>query len=152
MSLQDQLQSDLTAAMKARDKRRTSALRMVVAAMKNAAVEDGRGPQGLLPDDVVERILTKEVKSRREAAESFREQGREEKAAEEEADAEIYAEYLPEPLDDEELIGIVESTIEEVGAEGPQDMGQVMGAVMPKVGNRADGQRVSALVKSRLMD
>ncbi len=151
MSLQDQIQSDLTAAMKARDKRRISALRMIVAAMKNAAVEDGRGPQGQLPDEVVERILAKEVKNRREAADAFRERGREDKAAEEEADADVYAEYLPEPLSDDELITIVEETIDEVGAEGPQDMGQVMGAVMPKVGNRADGQRVSALVKSRLM-
>lgn len=152
MSLQEQIQSDLTAAMKSRDKRRTSALRMIVAAMRNAAVEDGRSPQGQLPDEVVERILTKEAKNRREAAEAFRERGRDDDAAEEEADAEIYAEYLPEPLDDDELIAIVEETIAEVGAEGPQDMGQVMGAVMPKVGNRAGGQRVSALVKSRLMD
>lgn len=152
MSLQDEIQSELTTAMKARDRERVSALRMIVAEMKNAAVEKGAGPQGELSDDEVQRILTRATKQRREAAQSFRDAGREEQAAQEEAQAEVYAQYLPEPLSDDELIAIIEATIEDVGAEGPGDMGAVMGAVMPKVGNRADGQRVSAAVKSRLMD
>lgn len=152
MSLQDEIQSELTSAMKARERERVSALRMIVAEMKNAAVEKGAGPQGELSDDEVQRILTRATKQRREAAQSFRDAGREEQAAQEEAQAEVYAEYLPEPLSDDELVAIIEATIEDVGAEGPADMGAVMGAVMPKVGNRADGQRVSAAVKSRLMD
>lgn len=152
MSLQDRIQADVTAAMKARDKARLSALRMVLAEMKNAAVEAGRGPQGNLPDEVVERILSREVKRRREAADSFREAGRDEKAASEEAEAEIYATYLPEPLDDDELLDLIETAIADLEAEGPGDMGQVMGRVMGEVGNRAEGQRVSAMVKSRLMD
>lgn len=151
MTLQEQIQSDMTAAMKARDKPRLSALRMVVAEMKNTAVDNDLGPQGELPDDAVERILAKETKRRREAAEAYRDAGREEKAAAEEAEAEVYATYLPEPLDDDELLEIVQRGIDEVGAEGPQDMGQVMGTVMSEVGNRADGQRVSAMVKSRLL-
>lgn len=152
MSLQEQIQRDLTAAMKERDRARLSALRMIVAEMKNAAVEKGGGPQGELGDDEVERILQRELKRRREAATSYREAGRDEQAASEEADAEVYASYLPEQLGDDELIEIITSAIDEVGAEGPQDMGQVMGKVMPEVGNRADGKRVSAAVKSRLMN
>lgn len=151
MSLQERIQSDLTTAMKERDRARTSALRMIVAEMKNAAVEKGQGPQGDLGDDEVERILQRELKRRREAAGSYREAGRPEQAASEDADAEVYASYLPEPLGDDELIAIIESAIDEVGAEGPQDMGQVMGRVMSEVGSGADGKRVSAAVKSRLM-
>ena len=152
MSLQQRIQSDLTAAMKARDKSRTSALRMIVAEMKNEAVEQGRGPQGELGDDVVERILTREVKRRRDAAASYRDAGRDEQAASEESDAEVYAEYLPEQLGDDELLAIISGAIEETGASSPQDMGKVMKVVMGEVGNRAEGQRVSAAVKSRLMD
>jgi uncharacterized protein len=152
LSLQQRIQADLTTAMKERDRDTVSALRMIVAEMKNAAVEKGLGPQGELADDEVERILTREVKRRREAAASFRDAGRDERVAAEEADAELYARYLPEPLDDDELLAIIADAIAEVGAEGPQDMGKVMGVVMPKVGSRAAGQRVSAAVKSRLMD
>ncbi len=151
MSLQERIQSDLTSAMKQRDRERVAALRMVVAEMKNAAVEKGEGPQGRLSDDEVERILTRATKQRREAAESFRDAGRQEQAEQEEAQAAVYAEYLPEPLSDDELLAVIEETIEQVGADGPQDMGRVMGAVMGKVGSRADGQRVSAAVKSRLI-
>ncbi|MGH3441678.1 MAG: GatB/YqeY domain-containing protein [Nitriliruptorales bacterium] len=152
MSLQQQIQADLTAAMKARDRERTSALRMIVAEMKNEAVAQGLGPQGELPDEAVERILTRETKRRREAADSFRDAGREDRAASEESDAEVYASYLPEQLGDDELLELIDAAITEVGPEGPGDMGKVMGAVMGHVGNRADGKRVSAAVKSRLMD
>lgn len=150
MSLQQRIQSDLTEAMKARDSRRVSALRMVLAAMKNAAIEQGKGPQGQLEDDSVEAILASEVKKRREAAEAFRDAGREEQAAGEEAEVDVYAAYLPEPLSDEELESIVEGAIAEVGATSPREMGQVMKTVMTQVGNRAEGGRVSALVKDKL--
>jgi uncharacterized protein YqeY len=152
VSLQERIQSDLTAAMKARDRQQVGALRMLVAAMRNAAVEAGRGPQGRLPDEVVERLVAKEIKSRREAAAAYREAGRDDRAAAEEADVEVYARYLPEQLDDDELVAIVEDAIARVGADGPAQMGQVMKEVMPRVGNRAGGARVSALVKSRLLD
>lgn len=152
MSLQQQIQSDLTAAMKQRDRERTGALRMVIAEMKNAAVEKGLGPGGELSDDEVERILQREVKRRQDAATSFRDADREDRAAEEDAQAEVYAAYLPEPLSDDELIEIVERAIAETGANGPKEMGQVMNQVMSAVSGRADGRRVSALVKSRLMD
>ncbi|GGI05110.1 GatB/YqeY domain-containing protein [Egicoccus halophilus] len=150
MSLHDQIETDLREAMKARDKARTSALRMAVAALKNRAVADGHSPQGRCDDDTVQQVLGSEVKRRREAATAFRDAGREESAQTEEAEAEIYAAYLPQQLGDEELAGIVDATVAELGATGPQQMGQVMKAVMPKVQGRADGTRVSALVKQRL--
>lgn len=152
MSLQQRIQADLTAAMKERDRDTVGALRMIVAEMKNAAVDKGLGPQGELSDDEVERILTREVKRRREAAASFRDAGRDERVASEEADAELYSRYLPEQLDDDELLDLIDAAIAEVGAAGPRDMGRVMGRVMEEVGSRAEGQRVSAAVKSRLMD
>lgn len=150
MSLQQQISDDLKASMKARDRARTGALRMLLAALKNAAVAEGKGPQGELSDDAVVKLVQTEVKRRREAAAAYREGGREEQAAAEEAEAEVYAAYLPEQLGDDELAAIVDETIAEVGASGPQDMGQVMKAVMPKVQGRADGSRVSAVVKERL--
>lgn len=150
MTVQDRIQTDLREAMKAGDKDRVSALRMVLAAIKNRAVEEGRGAGGDLDDQIVHELLQTEVKRRREAADAFRGAGREEQAAREEAEAELYATYLPEPLSDEELRGLVDQAIEEVGAEGPDDMGQVMGTLMPRVGARADGSRVAEVVRAHL--
>jgi uncharacterized protein YqeY len=150
VSLYDTIETDLRAAMKARDKARTSALRMAIAALKNRAVAEGMGPQGRLDDEVVQQVLAAETKRRREAATAFRDAGRTESADAEDAEAEVYAAYLPQQLGDDELAGIVDETIADLGAEGPQQMGQVMKAVMPKVQGRADGSRVSAMVKQRL--
>ena len=150
MSLQQQISDDLKASMKARDKARTGALRMLLASLKNAAVAEGKGPQGELDDDAVVRLVQTEVKRRREAAAAFRDGGRDEQAAAEEAEAAVYEAYLPAQLGDDELAAIVDDTIAEVGASGPQDMGQVMKAVMPRVTGQADGSRVSGVVKARL--
>jgi uncharacterized protein len=150
VSLHDQIEADLHAAMKARDKQRTSALRMVVAALKNRAIADGLGPQGRLDDAIVQQVLTTEVKRRREAASAFAAGGRAESAAAERAEAELYGAYLPAQLDDEELDAIVTAVIDRLGAEGPQAMGQVMQATMAEVAGRAEGARVSSLVKQRL--
>lgn len=150
MSLQRRIQSDLTAAMKARDRERTSALRLVLAELKNAAVAAGVGPQGELPDPEVERLLAREAKRREESAAAFREADREDRAAAEEREAELYRTYLPEDLSDDELLAIVDDAIASTGAEGPRDVGPVMKEVMPRVGTRAAGQRVSAMVHSRL--
>ena len=151
MSLHDQIETDLRTAMKARDKPRTSALRMVVAALKNRAVSDGLSPQGRLDDEVIQKVLTTEVKRRREAAAAFRDAGREEAAVSEEAEAAIYEAYLPAQLDDAELTAVIDRVIADTGADSPREMGQVMKAVMAEVGTQADGSRVSALVKSRLV-
>jgi uncharacterized protein len=150
MSLQRRIEDDLHAAMKARDKATTSALRMVVAALKNRAVADGLGPQGELDDAVVQQVLTTEVKRRKEAAKAFAEGGRDEAAASELTEAALYEGYLPAQLDDDELTAIVDRVVTELGAEGPKAMGQVMKAAMAEVAGRADGGRVSALVKQRL--
>ncbi len=150
MSLQQQINDDLRAAMKARDKARTGALRMLLASLKNAAVAEGSGPQGELSDESVVKLVQTETKRRREAAAAFRDAGREEQAAAEEAEAAVYEAYLPAQLSDDELAAIVDEAIAEVGAAGPQDMGQVMKTAMPRVGGQADGSRVSAMVKARL--
>ena len=150
MSLHDRIEADLRESMKARDKPRTSALRMAVAALKNRAVSDGLGPQARLDDDVVQQVLTTELKRRREAATAFRDAGRLESAEAEEAEARVYSAYLPEQLGDDELATIVDTTIVDLGAEGPKQMGQVMKHVMAKVQGRGDGRRVSAVVKQRL--
>jgi len=150
MSLQQQVNDDLKASMKARDKARTGALRMLLASLKNAAVAEGKGPQGELADDAVVRLVQTEVKRRREAAAAFRDAGRDEQAASEEAEAAVYEAYLPAQLSDDELAAVVDDAIAETRAGGPQDMGQVMKAVMPRVAGQADGSRVSAMVKARL--
>lgn len=150
MSLQRRIEDDLHTAMKARDKAATSALRMIVAALKNRAVADGLGPQGELDDAIVQQVLTTEVKRRREAAKAFADGGRDQAAAGELAEAALYEAYLPAQLDDDELGTIIDRVITEVDAEGPKAMGQVMKATMAEVAGRADGGRVSALVKQRL--
>lgn len=149
-TLHDRIESDLREAMKARDKARTSALRMVVAALKNRATADGLSPQGRLDDEVVEKVLTTEVKRRKEAAEAYADAGRTEQADAERAEAAIYEAYLPEQLSDEELTAVVDEVIAELGASGPQDLGKVMKTAMGRLQGRADGGRVSAAAKSRL--
>lgn len=150
MSLHDRIETDLREAMKARDKPRTSALRMAVAALKNRATADGLSPQGRLDDEVVQKVLASETKRRKEAAAAYREAGRDASADAEEAEVAVYEQYLPEQLSDDELAAIVDRAIAQVGAEGPQQMGQVMKVAMGEVAGRADGSRVSALVKQRL--
>jgi uncharacterized protein len=149
-ALHDQVEQDLREAMKARDKARTSALRMVIAALKNTAVADGLGPQGRLPDETVQKVLGTEVKRRKEAAAAFEEAGRQEQAEAERAEAAVYEGYLPAQLSDDEIAAVVDRVIDEVGASGPQDMGRVMKAAMAATQGRADGGRVSAIAKARL--
>ncbi len=140
-SILEQVQADVKDAMKAGDKEKVGRLRMVANALQNAAKEG--------KDDEV-AVLQGERKRRLEAAESLREGGRDEGAAAEEAEAELIEGYLPEQLSDEELGELVAGAIEESGASEPKDMGGVMKVLMPKVGGRADGKRVSAAVKEKL--
>lgn len=147
-TLKERLQSDLTTAMRKRDTTRTSTLRMALTAISTAQVAGKEAKQ--LSDDEVVAVLTKEAKKRREAAEAFRDGGRAESAAAEEAEAEIIAEYLPEPLTDDELNSLVDEAITEAGAESPRDMGKVMKLLTPRIAGRADGKAVAAAVKNRL--
>lgn len=146
--LKDRLRNDLTTAIKARDKVRTGTLRMVLAAISTE--ETAGSAQRSLSDDEVVRLLTREAKKRREAAEAFDKGGRPDSAEAERAEGEVISDYLPQQLTDEELTALVASAIEETGAEGPKAMGQVMKVVNPRVAGRAEGARVAAEVKSQL--
>lgn len=148
MTLRERIEADLKSAMKERDSERVGTLRMLLAAVKNAAVESGA--QGEVSDERVGELVSKEVKRRNEAAQAYEAGGREQLASKERREAEILEHYLPERMSTDELAAVVDETIAEVGAEGPGDLGRVMGAVMPKVKGRADGQQVNALVRERL--
>lgn len=127
--------------MKARDRARAGALRMVVDVLQKDA-KLGKG------DEVA--VLQKEHKKRVEAAEAYEGAGRTEQAASERFEAELIEGYLPQQLSDEELAQLVDAAIAEAGATSPKQMGQVMGALKPKVGGRADGKRVSTAVRAKL--
>ena len=144
MSLLERVQGDTTAAMKAGERERVSALRMVTAALQTAHKEGSPSES----DEVA--VLQRERKRRLESADAYREAGRDDLAAAEEREAELIAGYLPEQMSDEELAAIVGDVVAETGAASPKEMGRVMSMVMPRVQGRADGKRVSALVKEKL--
>ena len=146
--LAERLQTDLTDAMKARDDVRVATLRMAIAAVKEAAVAGSAAKD--LDDAEVEAVLRTQVKRRDEAAEAFREGGRDEQAARELAEREVLAAYLPKGLDEEELAATVDAALADGGFTEPSQMGAAMKAVMAEVAGRADGKVVSGLVKSRL--
>ncbi|WP_017573259.1 GatB/YqeY domain-containing protein [Nocardiopsis halotolerans] len=146
--LKDRLKNDLTTAIKARDKVRTGTLRMVLAAI---STEEAAGSaQRSLDDDEVTRLLTREAKKRREAAEAFDRGGRSDQAEAERAESEVISDYLPKQLTDEELSDLVAAAVTETGADGPKAMGQVMKVVNPRIAGRAEGARVAAEVKRQL--
>jgi uncharacterized protein len=146
MTLQKRIESAMRDAMRARDERRTSTLRMAMAAAHNRQIELGRP----LTDEETVEVLGRQVKQRRESIEQFRAGGREERAQAEEAEAAILAEYLPEQLGEDDLRALVDAAVAETGASAPSDMGRVMGALMPRTKGRADGKLVSDLVRERL--
>jgi uncharacterized protein len=140
-SILERVQADVKDAMRAKDKERTGALRMLVNALQNAAKEGN--------DDEV-AVLQGERKRRLEAAEVLDKGGRDEAATAERSEAELIEDYLPAQLSDDDLTALVDDAIAESGATEAKDMGNVMKALMPKVGGRADGKRVSAAVRERL--
>ena len=146
--LKDRLQADLTAAMKDRDELRTATLRMVLTAVKNEEVAGGEARE--LSDDEVLKVLAREGKKRREAAEAYVGAGRQELADREVAEGRVIEQYLPAQLSDAELDALVAAGIAEVGATSPQQMGAVMKLVTPRVAGRAEGGRVAAAVKKAL--
>ena len=147
-TLKEQLRDDLTAAMKARDETRTRTLRMALTSITKEEVSGDSARD--LSDDEVLKILGREAKRRREAAEAFAKAGRPDQAGAERAEEEVIAAYLPAQLGDDELAALVAAAIAETGAAGPAGIGQVMKVVTPKVAGRADGSRVAALVRSQL--
>ncbi|MDX3228391.1 GatB/YqeY domain-containing protein [Streptomyces sp. ME19-01-6] len=152
-TLKSRLQDDLTAAIKTRDELRSSTLRLTLTAIQKEEVAGETARE--LSDAEVEKIITREAKKRREAAEAFAQGGRAEQADRERAEGEVLAEYLPKQLTDEELDALVAEAVQEAaagGAQGPRAMGAVMKIVNPKVAGRAEGGRVAAVVKRRLAE
>jgi uncharacterized protein len=152
LSVLEQVQNDVRDALKAGEKERVNALRLIANELQKAAKENAlRGdPSGPTPRGEDVEVLQRERKRRLEAAEAYRGGGRQDLAEAEEREAEIIASYLPEQLSDEELGAIVGDGVAESGASSPREMGKVMALVMPKVKGRADGRRVSAAVKEAL--
>ena len=141
MSLLNQVQEDVKTAMKAGERERVHALRMIADALQKAEKDNGADPV---------EVLQRERKRRLEAAEAYRDGGRTDAAESEEREAEIISSYMPEQLSDEDLRAIVGDAVAESGAASPQEMGKVMSVVMPQLKGRADGKRVSAAVKEML--
>ena len=145
-TLKERIRQDTEAAMRARDRTRLAALRLVAAEIKQREV-DGRQP---LDDAGVLAVLDRMLKQRRDSAEQYRAAGREELAAAETYEIEVIESYLPAPLASEEIAALVEAAIAETGASTMRDMGGVMARLRPQVQGRADMAEVSRLVRGRL--
>jgi uncharacterized protein YqeY len=146
MSLIERIEGELKAAMRAQDRERTGTLRLTLASLRSAEKEVQRP----LKEDEELHVLQRERKRRQEAAEAFREGGREEQAAKEERELAVIQEFMPEPIGEEELEHIIDDAIAETGATSLRDLGRVMADVMPQVAGRADGSTVSQLVREKL--
>lgn len=146
MSLKRQLEEDLKTAMRAGEGLRKSTLRLALAAVRNAEIDQ----RGELSDAETMRILQKEVKSRRETIAEAEQAGRTELAETTEAEIVILEDYLPQPLSDAAVEALARQAIEEVGAGSPSEMGQVMKVLMPRVQGRAEGAQVSRIVRELL--
>ena len=141
MTIADQIKADLGAAMKAGDKERVGALRLILSELQKDAKE-GKGDE--------QAVLRRERKRRRESESTYRENGRDELAAQEAYEAGLIEHYMPAELTDEELDIIVKSALDEIGAKEPRDMGRAIKHVMGMTQGRADGSRVSSRVKAAL--
>jgi uncharacterized protein len=151
--LKDRLRADLTAAMKSQDKLRTATLRMLLAAIQTEEVA-GKQSRELSDADVM-KVLAREARKRSESAEIYTQNGRGELAANEHAEARVIDEYLPAPLTEAELADVVDTAVAQVAEEigerpGAKQMGQVMKAATAIAAGKADGARLSAVVKSKL--
>jgi uncharacterized protein len=146
MSLIATIEAELREATLARDAERRDTLRLILSALRGAEKELQRP----LKDDEELQVLQRERKRRTEAAEAFREGGREEQAASEERELVVLEEFMPEPLSEDAIEEIVDNVIAEVGATSMRDLGRVMADVMPQIAGRADGSTVSQLVREKL--
>lgn len=146
MSLKERLTDDMKTAMKAKDTERRDTIRYVLSVIKNAEI-DKHGD--LSPEEEV-KLLQTQVKQRQDSIEQFRQGGREDLAEKDEAQVRIIEEYLPQQMSDDDLQAFVRQGIEEAGAEGPKDMGKVMGLLNKRAEGRVDGRRLSAAVRDAL--
>jgi uncharacterized protein YqeY len=145
-SLKDRIRQDMTAAMKAGDRLRLGALRMLSTAITNREKEVLHE----LSDDEVRQVAAREVKRRNESIEAFQKGGRADLVEKESAEREMLAPYAPEQLSEQELDALIDEVVEATGASGPRDLGKVMGQVMGRAKGRVDGSRVQAKVRGRL--
>lgn len=148
--LKDRLRTDLTAAIRGRDKVRAATIRMVLAAITEAEVA-GASAVELTPDQTLD-VVIREAKKRREAEDAYTAAGRTEQAAKEHAEADVLRDYLPQAMSAEEIAAVVSEVIETTGAAelGPRGIGKVMGLVSPRTRGRADGAAVAAEVRRQL--
>lgn len=144
--VEGRMKADSLAALKAGDKRRASALRLYVAALKRERIDAGKQPTEA--DELA--VLARERKRRQESLETYAAAGRSDLADQERYELEVLEAYMPAPLDDGELAALVEEAVTAAGAASPREMGKVMALVMPRVAGRADGRRVSDAVRARL--
>ena len=147
MALKETLTNDLKDAMRQRDAVRRDTIRLLLSAI---GYEEKAKRTDALPDDAVLQVLSKQAQQRRDSIEAYQKGERPDLVAKEEAELAIVTQYLPQPLSADEIQAIVQSAIADAGATGPQDMGKVMGRIMPQVRGRADGKQVSALVSQKL--
>ncbi|MBQ6573969.1 MAG: GatB/YqeY domain-containing protein [Bacteroidales bacterium] len=147
MSMELQIQQDIKAAMLAKEKTRLESLRAIKAAILLAKTADGSES---IADEAVVKIIQKLVKQRKETAEIYKQQNREELAAQELAEAAAMEVYLPKQMSEEELEAELKKIIAQVGATGPQDMGKVMGTATKALAGKAEGRMISAMVKKLL--
>jgi uncharacterized protein YqeY len=146
MSLKDRIQQDVKDAMRAKDKSRLAAIRLITAAIKQREVDE----RVELNDSQITAVLDKMAKQRRESISQFEKAGRDDLIAQEVMELEIIQSYLPEQLGEEEINALIDSTLQDTGATSIKDMGKVMGQLKPKLQGRADMSAVSALIKARL--
>ena len=149
MSVKQQIEDDLKQAMLAGDQTLVTTLRGLKSAILNVEIAEGKREQGL-SDEEITSVLSKEAKKRQESIEMYQQGGSQDRADAEAAEKAVIERYLPAQLSDEELQEIIDETISQLGASGPQAMGQVIGAVKGKVGAAADGGRIAGLVKASL--
>ena len=146
MGLKDRINEDMKAALKARQPERLSAIRLLMAAVKQKEIDERKPVDDAAVIAVTERL----IKQRRDSIEQFRAAGRADLADKEAAELELLRQYLPQQLSEQELAAAIEAAMAEAGASGPQAMGKVMALLKPRLAGRADMARVSALVKTRL--
>ena len=148
MGIKEQLQSDLTEAIRSRHEIVSGTIRMVLTSIRNEEVS-GKEERTLADAEII-TVLTREAKKRREAADAFADAGRADKAELEKAEGEVIAKYLPAQMSEDDVKKLVAAAIAQSGAAGPGDMGKVMGILKPQVAGKADGGLVSGLVKAAL--
>lgn len=151
MSIKEQLDNDLKAAMLSGDKVLATTIRGLKSAVLNAEIAKGSREQGLSDNEVIE-LFSKEAKKRQESADLYEQGGNTEKAEAERAEKKVIEKYLPKQLTDEELASLVEAAISEIGSAQKANMGQIIGAVKQKAGASADGGRIAAAVRARITE